>query len=81
VSKDDIEEKALKKFWQEQFEKLWKELKSRNPRTQMIAKTTRKYVAQYFFLAGLKLGLGLTNAKLTRIIAEFEKASVKRKTP
>jgi len=68
MSKDDIEKFALKKFWQSSFEELWKELKTKNLRTRMITKTTRKYVAQYFFLAGLNVGMQLSNAKLTEII-------------
>jgi len=68
MSKDDIERIALKKFWETRFEKLWKELKTKNPRTRMIAKTTRKYIAQLFFLDGLRAGLELTNAKLTEIV-------------
>jgi hypothetical protein len=49
-------DEAIRAWYKEKFEALWKELKE-TPRGTIITKTTRKYVAQYFFLAGLLASL------------------------
>lgn len=61
------EDEKVRKALKMAFKRAWEDLKTRSPRSRMIAKTTRKYVAEYFFVAGARFGLSVGYAEKEEI--------------